>query len=145
MASSDGRASCARSGGVDPRKTTMTQPFRRIQLAAIFIATLYQLRTERFPEDFFSRHRDRHCRDKSVHRSWIEMGAREVLQLGDGFQGTAGRAVRTRARHCIERIGNVHDARSERNVRAPQAKWIAVAIWSLVVQLDDGNVWGKKG
>ncbi len=28
---------------------------------------------------------------------------------------------------------------------APQAKWIAVAIWSLVVQLDDGNVRGKEG
>ena len=60
--------------------------------------------------------------------------------LGDGFDGQPRGAVGACAGHRVERIGDVDDARGQRNRVAFEPVWIAVAVRTFVVQLDDRDV-----
>ena len=71
---------------------------------------------------------------QGVHRFGVEVGARVALEFGNCRLGVAPRAVGTRARDGVERVGHVHDSGGERNLIAAEAERVAAPVWSLMVQ-----------
>ena len=66
--------------------------------------------------------------------------AGEPPELLHRLGAAARRAIGARARHRVERVGDVDDAREHGDVVAVQAVRIALAVGPLVVQLDDRQV-----
>src|SRR4029453_3101986 len=70
----------------------------------------------------------------------VKLGARGVPQLAQRFVRGTSWTIRARIRHRIVRVGDMDDARGQRDVVANQPMPIRVAIRTLVVQLHDRNM-----
>ena len=74
----------------------------------------------------------------------VELGAGAAPELAQRVAGRPRAAVGARAGDGVVRVGDVHDARGERDVVAAQPVRIAAAVRPLVVQLDDRDVGREK-
>jgi hypothetical protein len=66
------------------------------------------------------------------------------LKFRDRLERTPRGPVRAGTCHRIERIRDMDNARRKRNVGAPQAKRITLPVGSLVVELDDREMWCQE-
>ena len=82
----------------------------------------------------------RHGRGERLHDFGVELRSRAAPELAQRLGAAARRAVGARARHRVEGVGHMDDAREERDFVAAQPVRVALAVRPLVVQLDDRQV-----
>ena len=82
----------------------------------------------------------RHGRRQRVHDLGIELRSRAPPQLAQRFGRAARGTIGAHRGHGVEGVGDVHDAREERNLVAAQPVRITLAVGPLVVQFDDRQV-----
>ncbi len=80
------------------------------------------------------------CLGKRRDNALVEVRSGVAPQFDHRFGGGHRGPVGTSARHRIERVGDADDAGADGDVVALEAIGVAQAVWSFVVQFDDGQI-----
>ena len=78
------------------------------------------------------------------HARGVERRAHPPSQFLQGVGGASRTAIRAGARDRVERVGDVHDARRERDLIPVETEWISPAVRSFMVEFHNRQIWREE-